>query len=82
MGGDAEDALDGGGVADADLDVALAAKAGGGVEALAFHEDAADGVEGGFTAEFPTGMEEVDDSAVQLAVEIIFAAAVFGQGRT
>ncbi len=76
MGGDAEDALDGGWVADADLDVALAAKAGGGVEALAFHEDAADGVEGCFTAGGAHKVEKVDDSAVQFAMKIVLPTRV------
>ena len=72
----AEDALDTCRVANADLNVGLAAETGGGVDTVAFHEDATDGVEGGLKLCCSDFMSKVDYGAVQLALEVVFSAPV------
>lgn len=74
---DAEDALDGAGVADADLNVGLLAEAGVRVDAGTLHEDAADGIEGWLAGLFAGLVEELDDGAVQIAREQVIATAIF-----
>jgi len=76
--GHAEDPFDHGRIADTDLYVGLLPEAGGPVEPFPFHEDATDGVERSLIVLFSTGMDKVDDCAIQFAMQIIFSATVCG----
>ena len=60
----AEDSLDGLGIADAYLDVGLLAETRVGVDGRAFDEHASHRVEGGLTARFSYGMEMAEDGAI------------------
>ena len=62
-----EEAGDAGGVADADLNVVQGAESGGGIDGLAFVEEAPDAVEGGRSGGLAESMEVVDDRTVEEA---------------
>jgi hypothetical protein len=76
FGRNAEDSLDCGGIADADLDVGRLAESRVSIYGCAFDEYAADGVEGGLAAGFSRGMKMTNYCAVEAAKEEIAAAGV------
>ena len=77
LGWNAEDSLDGIGIADANLDVGLLAESRVSIYWRALDEYAADGVEGSLAAGFSRGVKMADYCAVETAKEKVAAAGVF-----
>ncbi len=71
-----EDALDDVGIADADLNVRLLAKARVRINGSAFDEHAANGIESRLAAAGPDSMEMLENGAVEMAEEQIAATGV------